>query len=117
MADSKIRHRDEIIAMESLAMAGTAEDIAAAGGTIPANTGEIAVFCPTADNLHWHPTGTPTATFGHAVTLGTVFRLNAAQHLAKIISDDSSDVTVIIAYYRGSGRADGGGSVAASTPF
>jgi len=110
MANSKIQHRDPIISVESLAMGSSAEDIATAGGTIPAHTGEILVYTPSSKPVHWHPTGTPSATFGHAVPALTPFRLRPSEHLAKIFSDDSSDGTMLIVYFRGSGRADGGGS-------
>ena len=113
MADSKIRHRYPIIAMESLAMGAAAEDIAAAGGTIPQNTGEIMFFVPSGDNVHWHPTGTPTSTFGHAVKASSVGLLTHAQRLAKIISDDGSDVALLIAYMRGGGRSDAAYSLSA----
>lgn len=113
MANSTIKHRSPFISAESLAMGATAESIATAGGTVPANSGDIWIFCPTGDNLHWHPQGNPTSTFGHAVIAGNWFMLTHAQQGAKIISDDAADVTVEIVYMRGAGRGDGGGSVTA----
>jgi len=111
---TKAKTRFSIIAIESLAMGASAEGIAAAGGTIPQNTGEILFYCPTGDDLHWHPTGTPTSSFGHAVPANEIGQLAHNQHLAKIISDDGSDVTVLIAYMRGSGRGD---SFSLARPF
>ena len=94
-------------------MGSSAESIATAGGTVPQNAGDIWFFCPTGDNVHWHPTGTPTSSFGHAVTAGSWGVLPHSQQAAKIISDDGSDVTLVIVYGRGAGRADAAYSLAA----
>ena len=113
MADSKILHRSPFVSAESLAMGAAAESIATGGGTVPANAGNIWFFCPTGDNLHWHPTGTPTSTFGHKVTAGTSAMLKPSDQAALIISDDAADVTLEIVYMRGSGRPDGKGTLTA----
>ena len=113
MADTTIKHRSQFISAEPLAMGATAETLATAGATIPANAGNIHIFVPTGDSMHWTPNGTATTTFAHAVAAGNWFTLTHTQQGASIISDDAADVTVIILYERGSGRADGGGSVTA----
>ena len=53
-----LKDRD-IIHAESLAMAATAETLATAGATIPQNTGEVVVVCPTGKSLHWLASVTP----------------------------------------------------------
>ena len=106
MVDSKLKTRAPFISAVSLAMGAAAETITAGGGSIPQNTGEIWFYVPSGDNVHWHPTGTPTSSFGHAVKAGNWGMLTHAQHGAKIISDDAGDVTLIIVYMRGAGRQD-----------
>lgn len=110
MANSKIKHREQFISGESLAMGATAESIASGGGTIPGHTGNIWFFVPIGDNVHWHPKGTPTSTFGHAITEGNWGMLKHSEQGASIISDDASDVTLIILYERGPERPDNGRS-------
>ena len=106
MANSKLKTRAPFVSAESLAMGASAESIATAGGTIPQNTGNIWCYVPSGDNIHWHPTGAPTSTFGHTAPANTWFMLTHAQQGALIISDDAADVTLIIVYERGGGRAD-----------
>jgi len=106
MADTTIRHRSPFISAASQAIGASAETITEAGQTIPQNTGNIWIFCPSGDSLHWHPTGTPTSSFGHAVAANNWAMLTHAQHGAKIISDDGSDVNCILVYERGAGRQD-----------
>lgn len=113
MADSKIKTRAPFISAESLAMGAAAESIASGGGTVPQNAGDIWFYVPASDNVHWHPTGTPTSTFGHAVTANNWGMLTHAQQGAQIISDDGSDVTLIIVYGRGAGRSDAAYSLSA----
>ena len=110
---TKLKTRAPFISAESLAMGSSAESLATAGATIPQNTGEIWIFVPSADTAHWLPNGTPTATVGHAVAASNWFMLTHAQHGAKIFSDDSGDMTVIIVYMRGGGRQDVGYSLTA----
>ena len=114
MAETKLGQRDEVVFAESLAFGSSAESIATAGGTIPANCGEIVVVCPAGDNLHWLPNGTPTSTFGHKLIASRVVRLATHQQGSLFISDDASDVTCIIIYMRGAGRQDAAYSQPAS---
>ncbi|MAH48181.1 hypothetical protein CMI37_20325 [Candidatus Pacearchaeota archaeon] len=113
MANTKLKTRAPFISSESLAMGATAESLATAGATVPGNAGEIWCFVPSGDSIHWLPNGTPTSTFGHAVAASNWFMLTHAQHGALIISDDGSDVTLLIVYMRGSGRQDAAYSVTA----
>ena len=99
--------KDDIIHAESLALGSSAETLADAGATIPQNTGDIVVVCPSGDSLHMATSVTPTATLGHKITLGHPGRIpHAHQKTMKFISDDDSDVTCVIIYYRGGGRQD-----------
>ncbi len=66
--------------------------------TVPAGTTSIIVACSGA--IHWHPTGTPTSTYGHAVAADIPFELTHAQHGAKIIGDGGA-VNVIAAFNGG----------------
>lgn len=97
----------EIIHAESLAMAASAETLAGAGATIPQNTGEIVVVCPSGDSLHWLASETPTSSLGNRITHGHAARIpHSLQKRAQFVSDDASDVTCILIYYRGSSRQD-----------
>ena len=103
-----IPSKDEIIHAESIAIAGdAAETLVTAGATIPQNTGDIIVVCPSGDSLHWAPSVTPTSSLGRPITLGHPGRIpHTFNKTAKLISDDSSDVTCVLIYVRGSGRQD-----------
>ena len=102
--------KDDIIHAESISLGGDvggAETLAAAGATIPQNTGDIVVVCPSGDSLHMAPSVTPTSSLGQKITLGHPGRIpHAHQTLMKLISDDGSDVTCEIIYFRGAGRQD-----------
>lgn len=102
-----------MVSAESLVMGATAESIATGGGTIPGNTGPIHFFVPSGDNVHWTSEGgpDPSTTTGHAVEANQWGTIPAGKPASKIISDDGEDVTLILVYERGSGRADNGGSV------
>jgi len=103
-----IPSKDEIIHAESIAIDGsTAETLVTAGATIPQNTGDIIVVCPSGDSLHWGPSVAPTSSLGRPITLGHPGRIpHAFNKTAKFISDDGSDATCVIIYVRGSGRQD-----------
>ena len=102
-----IPSKDEIIHAETLALGSSAETLVTAGATIPQNTGDIIVVCPSGDSLHWAPSEDPSATLGRPITLGHPGRIpHPFNKTAKLISDDSSDVTCVLIYIRGSGRQD-----------
>ena len=99
--------KDDIIHAESLALGASANTLAGAGATIPQNTGDIVVVCPSGDSLHMAPSVTPTSSLGQKITLGHPGRIpHAHQKLMQLISDDGSDVTCVLIYYRGGGRQD-----------
>ena len=104
MANTKLKHVDEIISMESISI-GTTAQVLSAVATIPGNTGEIVCYPNIA--MHWTPQGTATSTFAHAVAATETFRLAPNQHGASIISDTTTAVTLLVAYIRGSRRSDG----------
>ena len=102
-----IPSKDEIIHAETLALGPSAETLVTAGATIPQNTGDIIVVCPSGVSLHWAPSEDPSATLGRPITLGHTGRIpHTFNKTAKLISDDSSDVTCVLIYVRGSGRQD-----------
>ena len=99
--------KDDIIHAESLALGASATTLAGAGATIPQNTGDIVVVCPSGDSLHMAPSVTPTSSLGQKITLGHPGRIpHAQQKTMQLISDDASDVTCVLIYYRGAGRQD-----------
>jgi hypothetical protein len=99
--------KDNVIHAEALALGASAETLSDAGATIPQNTGDIVVVCPSGDSLHMAPSVTPTSTLGQQITLGHPGRIpHAHQKVMQLVSDDSSDVTCVLIYYRGAGRQD-----------
>lgn len=108
MAESKLNVRAPFVSAEQLSVGALAETLATAGATIPGNAGEIWCYVSSNDTIHWHPTGTPTSSFGHKVTANRWFKLTHAQHGAKIVSDDASDATLVVVYMRGSGTPSAG---------
>ena len=99
--------KDDIIHAESLALGASANTLAGAGATIPQNTGDIVVVCPSGDSLHMAPSVTPTSSLGQKITLGHPGRIpHAHQKTMQLISDDGSNVTCVLIYYRGAGRQD-----------
>jgi len=99
--------KNDFISFETLALGASAETLASAGATIPQNTGNIVVFTPSGDSLHWLGSETPTSTKGNKITLGHSWIIpHHIQKRAKFISDDGSDVTVCLVYMRGAGRQD-----------
>ena len=103
-----IPSKDEIIHAESLALGSSAETLVTAGATIPQNTGDIIVVCPSGTSLHWGPSVAPTSSLGRKITLGHPGRIpHAFNKTARLISDeDGVDVTCVLIYVRGSGRQD-----------
>ena len=91
----------QILDIEVLTIGAQAESIAGSGGTIPSKTTRIIVQA--AEPLHWHPTGTATSTFGHAVKADEFFILEHNQLGASIIDDTPGDQAAI-AIYIGGGR-------------
>lgn len=72
----------------------SAETLADAGATIPADATRIVVIPDGA--VHWHPTGTPTSSFGHAVAANKPFVLEHHQFKSKIIGDGGAATAIVI---------------------
>src|SRR3990167_7765828 len=107
MAETLPLKDPQVVHAESLAMGALAETLATAGATVPANTGEIVVVCPSGDSLHWLASETPTSSLGNRITLGHPGRIpHHLQKRALFVSDDAADVTCILIYMRGSQRQD-----------
>jgi hypothetical protein len=99
--------KSDYLTFETLAMGAAAETLATAGATVPQNTGDILVFVPSGDAMHWQGSVTPTSTLGHKITLGHPGIIpHSLQKRALFVSDDGSDVTVCLVYKRGAGRQD-----------
>lgn len=98
---------EDIIGAESLALGAAAETLATAGATIPQEAGDVLIYVPDGDNIHWESSVTPTSTLGKAIREHQVGRVPRDRvKTAKFISDDASDVTCIIMYVKGSSRQD-----------
>ena len=105
MANSKLATKGPIIALEQDASGfATAKTLATEGFTIPQNTGEI--WCYPDAACHWHPTGTPTSTFGHAVRATEMFMIPMNQIKTAKIIGDAGAIVLTVAYMRGAGRQD-----------
>lgn len=104
MVATKLKTRYKICGVlngtpERIAMFALAETLATGTATIPADTTKIVVIADGA--VHWHPTGTPTSTFGHAVAANEPFQLEHHQFdSAKIVSDAAADENAIVIYLR-----------------
>ena len=87
MANSKLTQNLTIRSIERLTSKfGAAATLGTAAFTIPAGTTRIYIVPSAA--CHWHPTGTPTSSFGHAVAADKPFVLeHKDMRTAKIIGD------------------------------
>ena len=101
MADTKFDTvLGSIKAMETLASKfASAATLAGEGATIRAGTTRITVVV-VGGAVHWHTTGTPTSSFGHAVAAGKPITLEHNQFKAKFIDDAGSGRTIIMAYHK-----------------
>jgi len=103
MANTKLKNSRALIngavlgtQTAALNIGTTSESITEAGGSIPTGTTRI-LFIPE-HAIHYHPTGTPTATFGHSVAAGEPVILEHNQLNSKFIRDAGGDTTAIIVY-------------------
>ena len=106
---TKLKTRNNIISMDRQTTVFAVAATLSNDFTLPANTGRVTCYPSAA--CHWHPNGTATSSFGHAIAANEPFDIEA-QHVgtASIIGDAGS-FTMFVAFLRGSGRADGGGSL------
>ena len=99
--------KSDYLGFEILALGGSSQTLATAGATIPQNTGNILVFTPSGDALHWAPSISPTSTLGNKITAGHPATIpHSFQKRARFISDDGSPVNCCLVYMRGAGRQD-----------
>lgn len=106
MAASKLTGGDRnikgtIIGREvaSLSIGAAAETLATAGATIVAKTTKVLLIPEHA--IHWHPTSTPTSSFGHAVAAGEPVQIEHRDIArAKFIRNAGGDTTAVILYLR-----------------
>lgn len=89
-----------ILGVESQALSTVAETLATIGYTIPAGTTEIIMYGG-AIAAHWHPTGTPTTSYGHVLGIAKFDSVPHHQmNTFKIRS--ASDTPNLICIYMGS---------------
>ena len=81
---------------EVVTLANTSQSLADHGATIPAGTTRILAIPLASGALHWHPTGTVTSSFGHAVAAFEPFALEHHQLAAKVISDSGTPDIMLI---------------------
>ena len=114
MANTMLAQKSDIISMEQeTSKFGSSATLATASFSVPANTGDIECYPSAA--CHFNPVGAATSSFMHAVQAGEMFRIKHKDiATAQIIGDDGA-ITLTVAYKRGAGRADGGGSL--SRPY
>ena len=119
MANTMLAQKSDIISMEQNTSVYGSSALLTASFTVPANTGDIECYPSAA--CHFNPVGAATTTgsggigFMHDVRAGEMFRIKHKDiATAQIIGDDGA-ITLTVAYKRGAGRADGGGSL--SRPY
>ncbi len=110
---TKLKTRNNIISMEQQTSVFASATTLSNDFTIPANTGRVTCYPSAA--CHWHPNGTATSTFGHAIAANEPFDIEASKVGTASIIGDGGSFTMTVAFLRGAGRADGGGSV--SRPY
>lgn len=89
--------RGKVLGAEQVALSTTAQSLATHGATIPAGTTEILAIPQASGALHWHPTGTPSTSFGHAVAALEPFVLEHNQ-LASPVAADSGTPNCVLVY-------------------
>ena len=80
---STYKVKGRILDAEAIAGSVTAQKLATHGATIPSGTTQILVI-PEAEIIYWHPTGTPSSTFGHQIAALEPFVLEHNQFDAKV---------------------------------
>ena len=101
MAATKLKSKVEVQkamvkSFESKSIGVSAETLATAGFTVPSGTTQV--LCLPAAILTHHPTGTPTATFGHAIAANEAFILEHQDIPRTKIFATAGDQTMICVY-------------------
>ena len=105
MAQSKLKYKGSVVGMEQgTSKFAAAATLSGASFTIPANTGDV--ICHPSAACHYHPTGTPTSSYGHAVLADELFLIKASDVGRTKIIGDAGAITMTVAYMRGAGRQD-----------
>lgn len=99
LVKSRLEVAGTILGVESQALSTTAEDLDTIGYTIPAGTTEIIMYGG-AVAAHWHPTGTPTTTFGHVLGIAK-FDSVPAHHMNTFKIRSASGTPDLICIYMG----------------
>lgn len=98
LVKSKISVDGAILGVESQDLSVTAEDLATIGFTIPDGCTEIVVV--PAATMYWHPTGTPSSSFGHEVGEDKM-DVVTKQHFAAAKFRSASATPALICVYMG----------------
>ena len=109
MAATMLAQKSDIISMEQNTSLYGSSALLTASFTVPANTQDIECYPSAA--CHFNPVGTATSSFMHAVRAGEMFRIKHKDIATAQIIGDAGAITLTVAYKRGAGRADGGGSL------
>ncbi len=83
---------------EVVTTTATAQSLADHGATVPSFTTFIMVIPLSSGALHWHPRGTPSTTFGHAIAAFEPFGLEHDQ-LAAPIMPDAGTPDLMLVYF------------------
>ena len=89
----KIKGR--VLDSEAIATSNTAKTLAGHGATIPAGTTQILII-PETEIIYWHPTGTPSSTFGHEIAPLEPFVLEHNQFKAKLVAATGTPQWVLV---------------------
>ena len=101
MAATKLKTKIQINGMvksfERLTIGAAAETLATCGATIPSGT--TMILCLPSAILTHHPTGTPTASFGHAIAASEPFVLEHQDIPRTKIFSTGGDQTMDVVYF------------------
>lgn len=88
-----------ILGAETQAVSTTAQNLGTIGFTIPSNCTEIILYNPDGSiEQRWHPTGTPTATYGHNIAPGDLDKVPHHQLSTFLIRSDSGTPNLTAIY-------------------
>ena len=110
MSATKIQHRAPHLAAEYQASVFGTSALFTGSFTVPARAHGIWVYPSAA--CHVNPIGAATSTFQHAYAANVWFYIEKRHIATTQVIGDSGAINAIAVYERGSGRQDGGGSVA-----
>jgi hypothetical protein len=94
---SKVEINGMVKSFERLTIGAAAETLATSGATIPNGTTQI--LCLPSAILTHHPTGTPTASFGHAIAVKEAFVIEHQDIPRTKIFATGGDQTMDVVYF------------------